>query len=94
MLLSLQNLERKLEEERNAPNKLEEKANGKKKGCKSISISVNPYPYREAKDGIWGKHNTLETWDYQQDWGTRQIDQRAPEAGRDLQRTAASAAGD
>lgn len=52
MLLSLQNLERKLEEERNAPNKLEEKANGKKKGCKSISISVNPSPYREAKDGI------------------------------------------
>lgn len=31
MLSYLQNLERKLEEERNAPNKLEEKANGKKK---------------------------------------------------------------
>lgn len=30
MLSYLQNLERKLEEERNAPNKLEEKANGKK----------------------------------------------------------------
>lgn len=52
MLLSSQNLERKLEEERNAPNKLEEKANGKKKGCISISLPANPSPYREAKDGI------------------------------------------